>query len=273
MMKWIDTISYSNRLRDLSAFWKCGLAALLLLLAYLAHPLVQLAIFGWLMLWTIGYAKVPAKLYMALLFSSCLLFVLSLPALLIEFTSSSNSGSAAESLAAEKAGWVLASWEPISLYVPEASLGLAGPIFTRILACLACMFFITLTTPFPELLQVLKRLKMPQIVLELMIIMYRFIFLLLDTAGAMLIAQRARGGQHGFRGKLQGTAAIAVRLFVKTMHRYKGLSNGLMARGFTNEIRLAPAVKRTVRLRYWAEAGLGIIILLAAELWLRYGGE
>ncbi|KQN96122.1 cobalt ECF transporter T component CbiQ [Paenibacillus sp. Leaf72] len=270
MMKWIDTISYSNKLRDLPAIWKCGLAALLLLLAYIAHPLVQLVIFGWLALWTVGYAKVPAKLYAALLFSSCLLFILSLPALLIEF---SNSSSEAGSLAAAKAGWMLVSWKPLSLYVPEASLGLAGHIFTRILACLACMFFITLTTPFPDLLQVLKRLKMPQIVLELMIIMYRFIFLLLDTAGAMLVAQRARGGQHGFKGKLQGTAAIAVRLFVKTMHRYKGLSNGLMARGFTNEIRLAPSVKRTVRLRYWAEAGLGLTILLAAELWLRYGGE
>ncbi|SFF11865.1 cobalt/nickel transport system permease protein [Paenibacillus algorifonticola] len=192
-MKWIDTISYSNKLRDLPAFWKCGLAALLLLLAYLAHPLVQLAIFGWLVLWTVGYAKVPAKLYAALLFSSCLLFILSLPALLIELTSTSSiSGSAAGNLAAAKAGWVLVSWELLSLYVPEASVALAGYIFTRILACLACMFFITLTTPFPELLQVLKRLKMPQIVLELMIIMYRFIFLLLDTAGAMLIAQRAR---------------------------------------------------------------------------------
>ncbi|MFD1908553.1 CbiQ family ECF transporter T component [Paenibacillus rhizoplanae] len=89
------------------------------------------------------------------------------------------------------------------------------------------------TTPFSELLQVLRRLRMPQIVLELMLIMYRFLFLLSDAAHGLLLARRLRGGRRGYKAMLRETAAMAGALFGNTMHRYYGLSQGLLARGFT----------------------------------------
>lgn len=130
---------------------------------------------------------------------------------------------------------------------------------------MSCFFFLMFTTPFSELLQVLRRLRMPQIVLELMLIMYRFLFLLSDAAHGLLLARRLRGGRRGYKARLRETAAMAGALFGNTMHRYYGLSQGLLARGFTDEIILPPYTARPVPRRYSIQAYAGIALLLLAE--------
>ena len=147
MMKWIDTISYSIGCGIYPPFGNAGLQPCCCCL-----PISLIRSCSWPFLDGLCCGRLATRKYLPSFiwrcFSplACCSFSACLRCLLNSWNSS-NSGSAAGSLAAEKAGWVLASWEPISLYVPEASLGLAGPIFTRILACLACMFFITLNDP------------------------------------------------------------------------------------------------------------------------------
>lgn len=265
MIKQIDTVSYANRLRLLSPMWKCGFAAVLFLLAYLTGPILQTSILLWMLLWTIVYAGVPIKLYIRLMGASCLLYVLSLPALLLEF----------RSVAAGREilnGWLLLETTRFQIYIPHSAWGMVVDAIVQILACMACMFFVTLTTPFPELLQVLKRLRMPQIVIELIVIMYRFIFLLLETSKSLLLAQRSRGGQSGFWGRLRDTAVLIVRLFGKTIQRYRKLSYGLIARGFTDSIVLAPYEKRKVPFRYLFESVCGTVVLCGIMLFLWWRG-
>ncbi|MNI57133.1 Cobalt transport protein CbiQ [compost metagenome] len=141
-------------------------------------------------------------------------------------------------------------------------------LLTRVAACLTCFFFIIFTTPFSELLQVLRRLRMPQIVLELMLIMYRFLFLLNDTAHGMMLSRQLRGGKRGFRAQLREAAAMAGALFANTMRRYYGLSQGLMTRGFTGEIVLPPYTPSPVPRRLALQAYAGIALLVVAQLWL-----
>ncbi|MEI7027405.1 cobalt ECF transporter T component CbiQ [Paenibacillus sp. y28] len=265
MMQRIDTISYTNKLRAVSPLWKSGLAALLFVLAYAAHPVVQLAIGAWMSLWIIGYARIPARFYLMLLGSSCLFYMASLPALLVQLTPAGQAADGASLLIQYTAG----GW---TAYVTESGLETALTLLVRIAACLSCMFFVTLTTPMPDLFQVMGKLKLPPLLLELMLIMYRFIFLLSQTARDMYTAQRARGGQAGFKGRLNDTALLIVRIFGKTMQRYRGLSFGLMARGFTGDIRMAPYEPKGISFRYKAESGAGVLLLLLLELWLRWRG-
>lgn len=265
MIKQIDSISYANRLRPLSPMWKCGFAAGLFLLAYVTGPFLQLLVFLWMLLWTVVYAGVPLKLYSRLVSASCLLYVLSLPGLLLEFRP-------IEAGRAMSHGLQLLEVSGFLIYIPDSAWGLAAETILRILACLSCMFFVTLTTPFPALLQVFQRIRMPHIVIELIVVMYRFIFLLLETAHGMLLAQRSRGGQSGFWGRLRDTAVLIVRLFGKTMQRYRKLSYGLMARGFTDSIELAPYEKRKVPLRYMVESVSGTVMLCGIMLFLWWRG-
>ncbi|WP_028548544.1 cobalt ECF transporter T component CbiQ [Paenibacillus sp. UNC451MF] len=263
MIRQIDVISYSNELRAVSPMWKSGFAALLILLSYMSHPIVQLLLFVWISIWIAAYAKVPLTLYFLLLCSSLLLFVTSLPAILLEIHSLESEQNIGH-------GLVLISYSHWTLYLNPTGLQLAVKLFCRIIACLSASLLLILTTPMSELFQVMKKLRMPSLVLEIMLITYRFLFLLLDTAHDMYMSQRARGGQQGFKGRLKDTAILIVRMFAKTMQRYQGLANGMVSRGFTEDIQMAPYQSKHVPRRYIWESCIGVVMLIALECWLRW---
>lgn len=270
MIKLIDSLSYQNKLRSVSTLWKCGFAAVLFLFSYVSHPVLQLLVGLLMLLWTVRYAGVPLKFYGLLIGAPCLFYAASLPPLLLEVQpAGSLLVSAGES--AVYPTMTLFTWAAHTVYISGAGMEQALRLFTRIIGCLSCMTFVMLTTPMSELFQVMKKLRMPALVLELMQIMYRFLFLLTDTAQSMYTAQKARGGQSGFRGGLQDTAMLIVRLFGKTIQRYKDLSHGLVARGFTEEIRMAPYEGKAMPTRYKWESTVSIALLLLIEVWLRWG--
>lgn len=263
MIRQMDSFSYTNKLRSVSPLWKSGFAAVLFLLSYVSPPLVQAAIFGWISVWIVVYAKISFKFYLGLLGMSCLFYIVSLPALLIEIQ---MTPSAADS----PGGTILVAGSHWIVYVRSSGAAFAGMLGLRIIACSSSLLFLILTTPFSQLLQILNKLRIPSLVLQLMLIMYRFLFLLTDTATDMYTAQRARGGHHGFRSKLADTAVLISRLFVKTMQQYKNLSYGLTARGFIDEIRLAPYEAAPIPRRYYLESLIGGVLLVGLSVWL-YG--
>lgn len=203
--------------------WKSSFAALMFLLSYTVDPVLQIVITLWMMSWCILHAKIPYRAYLLLFGTALLFYGLSVPALLVEFGHP----------AAGEAGVFRISGQPLPVYITAAGLERAAELLVRVSACTSCCFFLMFTTPFSELLQVLRRLRMPQIVLELMLIMYRFLFLLNDAAHGLMLARRLRGGRRGYKARLGETAAMAGALFGNTMHRYYGLSQGLLTRGFT----------------------------------------
>lgn len=257
MIRRIDACVSMNALRPLSPMWKSLFTALMFVLASTLHPVLQAVITVWMMVWCTVYAQIPLRVY-GLLSGTALLFcVLGMPALLLEF--GHPAGGQAEGIF---------QLSVLPLYITADGLQRAGLLLARVAACMSCFLFLICTTPFHELLQVLRRLRMPQIVLELMLIMYRFLFILGDTAQGMLLARTLRGGKRGFRARLCETAEMAGALFAGTMRRYYGLSQGLTARGYTGEIMLPPYVPRAVPLKYSLQAYAGIVLLLLAQWWI-----
>ncbi|WP_159885735.1 cobalt ECF transporter T component CbiQ [Paenibacillus puerhi] len=247
MIRRIDAYAYSNKLHPVSPLWKSGFAAALFALSYVGHPWVQTAIFGWMLVWIVGHAGIPLKFYAGLLALSLLFYAASLPALVLELNGTAG-----------------------TLYVSEAGIDRAADLLCRTAACFAVLAFLVLTTPVTGLLQVLDKLRVPGLVIELVLITYRFIFLFADSALELYRAQRARGGQIGFRGRIRDTAILAGRLFVQAIQRYRGLAHGLAARGFTGDIRLSPCTSsdRPMPRAYLWEAGVGLAALLALQGWL-----
>ncbi|MDF2963083.1 MAG: cobalt transporter permease [Paenibacillus sp.] len=264
MIKLIDSYSCNNKLRSVSPLWKSGFAAVLFVLAYVCHPLIQLLIVGWLSVWTVGIARIPVRIYFRLLGTSYLFYAFSLPAIIIEWTPTNAwSGISDRTVLVSLLNW--------TAYVSLNGMQTALSLFLRVAACIGCLFFIILTVPVFELFQVMKKLRMPALVLEIMLIMYRFLFLLEDTAQEMYTAQKARGGHSGFNSRIRDTAILLVRLFSKTMQRYKDLANGLTARGFTEDIAMAPLPAFTVPSGFRRMGITGVLVLLILELWLRWG--
>ena len=79
-----------------------------------------------------------------------------------------------------------------------------------------CLAFLALTTPMTELFSVLEFFKIPKIVLELAMLMYRYIFLFLDEAINMYHAQETRLGYSSLKKSVKSMGMLGSNLFIRT---------------------------------------------------------
>ncbi len=122
--------------------------------------------------------------------------------------------------------------------VEKVFLIAAGKLFLKSFASICCLYFLNLTTPILEIISVLRRLKLPEIFIELMILIYRFIFVLLDTANLIRISQLSRLGYSSFKKSFFSLGKLISNLFIRAYYRAKGLLTTLLARGYDGELRV-----------------------------------
>lgn len=259
----LDAYAYGNHLRMLPPTYKAGFAMGVLSIAFLSHVPVQLVIFVWMSIWIVKYAKIPSRLYIRLIGLAFVFVALSIPALLVEVTHGKHVPDTNVAC-----GLVVADWY---IYISKNGLDQAGNLVARALAATSCLYFLMLTVPFNELLHVLRRLRIPEIVLELMLVMYRFIFVLLDVAANIRVAQLSRGGHHGFRNTMQDMGRLFVQVFVCAMEKQRKLAIGLAARGFEGTIRVYQVRDYQMPPRYYVEVVIGVLVLIGMEWWMRGG--
>lgn len=116
--------------------------------------------------------------------------------------------------------------------------GLATTVHTglRALAATASLILLGLTTPVPAQIGVLRRLRVPTVLLDLMALTYRLLFLLDSIAMRMIAAQVGRLGYRTVRiGFRSGALAIA-GLFSRTLARAQAMERGLSARGYDGDL-------------------------------------
>lgn len=83
------------------------------------------------------------------------------------------------------------------------------------------------TTPLPELLDGLRRLKAPPLFVEIVHLLWRYLFVIGEQARYMRLAALARGGGFSFR---MAAGAVTV-LFARTIQRAEQMHRAMQARG------------------------------------------
>ena len=127
---------------------------------------------------------------------------------------------------------------------------------------------LTSTTPALGLLSALRSLKLPEILVAVVMLMYRYLFVLVEEAQRMLRARAARsatlgsgsGGSLVWRARSAG--GMAGSLFVRTLDRSERIYMAMLARGYDGEIRQ----QNTVPLRRIAVVQLILPIALFASI-------
>lgn len=256
MHLWIDTFSYQNRLRSLPPQQKVLFAGTVLILALVVRPIVQVAIAIWMSIWIVKYAGIPNKIYARMLSVAIGFWLTSIPALLIAGVAiSQRSQIQADVLS----GLSIGSYY---LYLSQQGVLQVGLIFTRTIATVSCLYFLLLTTPFTEILQVMRRVKCPEILTELLLLMYRFIFILLSTASELWTAQQSRNGYRTYQRWFYSLSLLVSQLFRKTMENYQQFVLSTAARGFNGTFRVWSPQRYQRSRRYTIEASFGCFLLL-----------
>lgn len=222
----IDKLSYSSRLRDKSPALKAFFAVSTLLICVAARSvLVSLFVLALMGSLTVFWGGTSPSYYgrllrvpLAFLFISTLTILFGL------------------SLHPTEQPFI----KLLSLYVyfENDRLLFGLRLILSALGAVSCLYFLSLTTPFTDLLQVLNRLHFPEILSDLLLLIYRYIFILYETASGITIAQESRLMNRSFKTALKGSSSLFATLFIRAMKRSSQLYDAMEARCYDGTIRV-----------------------------------
>lgn len=125
------------------------------------------------------------------------------------------------------------------------------------------------STPFPELLQAMRSVKIPRLLVAIIGLMWRYLFVLADEALRLLRARSARSGAGDpSRGRTGGSVVWRARvaggmagsLLLRGIERSDRIYNAMLARGYDGEVRAIPLP--ALRVIHWLVLFVGLIILV-----------
>jgi cobalt/nickel transport system permease protein len=132
------------------------------------------------------------------------------------------------------------------------------------------------STPFPELLQAMRAVGIPRLLVSMFGMMWRYTFVLVDEALRLMRARAARSGQLSESGsrhapspgggslgsvvwRARVTGGMAGNLFLRAFERSDHIHVAMLSRGFDGEIRLMPLP--TMTSTTWTVLLAGLVVL------------
>ncbi len=222
----LEDIAQKNGLREINTYLKlaAGLGAILLCLlstSYLPPLFIALVLTGAILF----LARVDAKTY-AELFIVPLWFALISVAGIILITGGQD---------------VFWSWSLLpsfSLSITRESINQGIFVFCRVIGGMSAMCFIALTTPMTDIFIVFRQCRIPEVVIDLMMIIYRTIFILMDQVIQIYNAQVMRLGYSTWRESIHSFASLCGAAFIASWDEGEDLIRAMDARCYDGKFAL-----------------------------------
>ncbi len=117
-----------------------------------------------------------------------------------------------------------------SLSITRDSINQGFFVFCRVLGGMSAMCFISLTTPMTDIFTIFRRCKVPETVIDLMMIIYRTIFILMDQVIQIYHAQVMRLGYSTWRESLHSFSSLCGAAFIASWNSGEDLIRAMDAR-------------------------------------------
>lgn len=218
MMSTIDQLCYSSRLRYVNAGEKAAFA-MLTLIACVGSRSVAAAGIVLLVTGILTVYKGGIPFFRYLHFMKVPLVFLLLSTLAIVFNISRTPG---DLLSIPIGNFYLCAGRADVFYALQ--------LIATALASVSCLYFLSFNTPMPDILEVLRSIHCPRLILELMLLIYRFIFVLFEIAAAISTSQKSRLGNISYRTSLKSFSALACALFIRAIKKSNALYDAMEAR-------------------------------------------
>ncbi|TYP80596.1 cobalt ECF transporter T component CbiQ [Blastococcus xanthinilyticus] len=149
-------------------------------------------------------------------------------------------------------------------WAPDAAQR-AGSLVGHALAGSAAVLLLATTTPMSDLLPALRRLRVPEAVVEVAGVTYRLLFVLLDSLHTIREAQTARMGWSSPRRSYHSAGLLAAGVLTRSWDRARRLQEGLAGRGMETGLRVLPEVLPSSR-AFLATAVTGLAGIVAVSV-------
>lgn len=256
----IDKLAYSSKLRykspNLKAFLAIGSLIICVVLSRLITSLIIILSMGIL---TVFIGKTPILRYLKLMLIPLFFLFLSTIAIIFNITNEPLD------FFSFKVGFKYIS-------VSYSSLLFAINLIITAIASVSCLYFLTLTTPIIDILNVLKKLHCPSIVVELMLLIYRYIFVLLNMSNSIQISQKCRLSTRSFKTSITAMGQMLSVLLVNSFKKASYLYDSMESRCFNGEINVLNESYRAKKIEIFM-AVLFEMLLIGIELILKFKGD
>ena len=220
----IDKYAYMNQLQSVHPVEKMTFTfALLLFSLIVREELISLITFFVMSAFIILVAKIPFRYYIKLLLLPGFFLLSSLVSIVISVTSIGTT------LPSHYFSFEVGQW---IIFIGHASVKTAVQLFFVVLGSMSCLYFLILTTSVQAICHILRKCHVPSLFIEIAELTYRFIFVFLESAHQIYIAQQSRLGFHSPSQWLRSISLLISALLVEVLQRTSELSNAMLARGY-----------------------------------------
>lgn len=205
----INSLSYSSALRGLSAIFKVFISVLTILAAVILKCAVlngYIIIMAFTAAVVIG--KTPVRSYFRLIAAPLLFIAIAAAAVCINFDNG-------------------------KIFISSASMILMINSAIAALAAVSSCYFLMLTTPLEDILALLERAGTAKVIIEIMFLMYRYIFILYNTARCMSISAKCRMKGRSFIVRLDALGGIVSSIFISSLKKAEHLQMSMDSRLFS----------------------------------------
>ena len=202
--------------------------------------------------YTVALGKVPARQYCRMLMLPVGFISLSSIALTLQLSS-------------VQSGYVDIPLGNVFLSVTRASQLQAIGISLSAYAGVSSLYMLGLTTPLPGIIKTLNDMHLPGIIIELMYLIYRYIFVLFSIQDTMSTAASSRLGYRGYRRSVKTIMLIASNLLSLSFMQASRNFDAMEARCYDGTLRFYEQVSG---LKPRHVLGFGSITAVLVVLWI-----
>ncbi len=248
----IDRYAYRSNVNSWNAGFKVllSIGTLCMVIAF-DEVMVSLFVIMSLGAFTLGVGKTPVRVYLRFM---------SVP---LAFMICSGIAIAAQFSSLPSGEWNISA-HFFYLCLTKSGIKLAVQVSVKAIAGMSAVYMMAFSTPMHEIIGVMQKIRLPGLLIELMNLIYRYIFILFDVAAEMQTAARARLGYQSFRKSLRTFALIAGSLFVVSLRKANAYYDALLSRGYDGKIEFLTEKKR---LKAWQAAGGAIYFTAVILIW------
>lgn len=221
----IDVLAQKSKLNYLNPEYKMLIGICSLLLCVSINSYVLMVVIGASMMFaTIYLGKLKISTYFRLLSLPIVFIILSGIAILIQISRT-------------EIGIINIPFAQWYLSITRSSIIDTGTVIIRSYSAITCLFMISLTTPIADIIDVLRKVKIPDIMIELMYLIYRYLMILIEVNAKMTIAANSRLGYKTFKSSYRSMFGIATNLLVLSFKRASISFDAMESRGYNGTIK------------------------------------
>lgn len=157
---------------------------------------------------------------------------------------------------------------PWKLIVTREGLAAGTLCGARVFGAVSVMFLFSLVTPAHKIFHALRWCKVPKEWVEIAMLMYRYIFALIDFISDVMIAQKIRLGYLGIKRSVRSMGEMMGTVLIRSFDQAMRTHDAMVLRGYTGELRLGVmAPLRRLDWGLWAVGSLALVSCFVLSEW------